>query len=161
MELESASGLQTGQVHVHRVRRCHVRASKQDGHAALCCAVPYSGSWARSCAAPLVCHNLLFVYSPPAGASSELQAGPPCSSSLVHMRWCDTYADADGWVWLPWPQFVDDIIARLLAFKPEISQLLDSLEERVYFTKRKARSKLTDAASSRLACVVHLPCTPA
>ena len=34
-------------------------------------------------------------------------------------------------------QFVDDIIARLLAFKPEVAQLLDSLEERVYFTKRR------------------------
>ena len=26
---------------------------------------------------------------------------------------------------------------RLLAFKPEVAQLLDSLEERVYFTKRR------------------------
>lgn len=37
-------------------------------------------------------------------------------------------------------QFVDDIIAQLLAFKPEVAQLLGALEERVYFTKRTVRA---------------------
>uniref|UniRef100_A0A7S3QMQ0 Cilia- and flagella-associated protein 99 n=1 Tax=Dunaliella tertiolecta TaxID=3047 RepID=A0A7S3QMQ0_DUNTE len=73
----------------------------------------------------------------------------------------------DNWLKLYDKQFVDDIIGRLLAFKPEVAQLLDSLEERVYFTKRKGdestsgpmseSSKAPTSTSGRPATTVPRP----
>lgn len=38
-------------------------------------------------------------------------------------------------------QFVDDIVARMMRFTPEVTQLLDSLEDKVYFTRRRVRTR--------------------
>jgi hypothetical protein len=35
------------------------------------------------------------------------------------------------------PQFVDGIVRQLLELKPQMTTLIDSLEEKVYFTRRR------------------------
>ncbi|GFH16445.1 uncharacterized protein HaLaN_12867, partial [Haematococcus lacustris] len=43
----------------------------------------------------------------------------------------------DDWLKLYDKEFVDGIVKQLLALRPQMTAMLDSLEERVYFTRRR------------------------
>ncbi len=42
-------------------------------------------------------------------------------------------------------QYVDDTISRLLSWKPELSKLVQALEDKVYLNRRRVRSPIGSA----------------
>ncbi|KAJ9512903.1 hypothetical protein QJQ45_029115 [Haematococcus lacustris] len=54
----------------------------------------------------------------------------------------------DDWLKLYDKEFVDGIVKQLLALRPQMTAMLDSLEERVYFTRRRLEDKEATASGA-------------